>query len=163
MRITWLALLALTAGGVNAAKPDPAVYPNANTYREPGITAATGYAKVIREYCPGGGRGLIHFLNVDGNPIRIRKTWPTYLELRPGHHEFEMEFMGTASSIWGTWQGTGKVEADLQAGMTYIVRYLRTATDSFRVWVEGYDGFDAVDMHTVFCAQPEFADKRLHQ
>lgn len=163
MRILWLALLALTAGGVHAAKPDPSVYPNANIYRETAITASTGYAKVIREHCPGGGRGLIHFLDLDGQRIRIPKTWPTYLELAPGHRDFVMEFMGTASSIWGTWQGTGKTEADLEAGKTYVIRYRRTATDSFRVWVEAYDGYDAVDMHTVFCQQPEFADKRLHQ
>lgn len=146
-----------------AAKPDQAIYPNANTYREPASRSSPGYAKIIREYCPGGGRGLIHFLGLDGNSIRIRKTWPTYLEVAPGRRELEMEFMGTSTRIWDTWQGTGTASIEMEAGKSYIVRYQRMAADAFRTWIEPYPGFDTVDMHTVVCDQPPFPDTSLHQ
>lgn len=165
MRIIGFALLWMAVATVHAAKPDSAVYPNANSYRDPAISLAPqlGYAKVIREYCPGQGRGQIHFLEVDGRLIRIRKTWPTYLELAPGHHGLGMEFIGPATSIWGTWQGVGETSADFESGKAYVVRYQRTATDAFRVWIEAYDGFESVDMNTVSCKQPAYPDPRLHQ
>jgi hypothetical protein len=160
-----LCLLLISVGPAFAAKLDPAIYPNANIYRDPAMASSTraGFAKVIREYCPGFGRGLVHFLNVDGQLIRLRKTWPTYLELAPGQHHLEMEFQGTASSIWGTWQGIGEVNAEFEPGKTYVVRYQRTATDAFRVWVEQFEGFESVDMTTTMCKQSEFPDKGLHQ
>lgn len=163
MRYLGFGLLLCMSFSAHSAKPDPAVYPNPNIYRDPAIAGSGAYAKVIREYCPGGGRGLIHFLNVDGNLIRIRKTWPTYLELAPGRHRLEMEFIGTASDIWSTWNGTAEIATDFEPGKSYIVRYRRNATDSFSVWVEAYDGFETVDMSTVSCMQPDYPDKRLHQ
>ena len=165
MRASGFLLLMLLACPVEAAKLDSTIYPNANFYRDPAIAVnpSLGYSKVIREYCPGFGRGLIHFLNVDDQLIRIRKTWPTYLELAPGRRRIDMEFMGTASDIWGSWQGSAEVDADFAPGKTYVMRYQRVATDAFRVWVEEFDGFDAVSMATVTCKQPEYPDKSLHQ
>ena len=163
MRIIGLIGFLVLSAVAQAAKLDKAVYPNANIYLEPASRSTFGYAKVIREYCPGGGRGLIHFLGLDGNLIRIRKTWPTYLEVAPGQREFEMEYLGTSGSIWGTWEGTGKVSANLEVGKTYVIRYQRMATDAFRVWVEPYTGFEKVDMNTVFCEQSPFPDTSLHQ
>lgn len=163
MRFSGILCCAMLASSVQAAKPDPAIYPNANIYRDPSIDAASGYAKVIREYCPGFGRGLIHFLNLDGKLIRIRKTWPTYLELSPGEHRLGMEFIGTANDIWSTWNGEADVVANFESGKTYAVRYQRTATDRFRVWIEEYQGFESIDMATSLCEQSEFPDKGLHQ
>lgn len=163
MRYLGFGLLLCVSFSAHSAKPNPAVYPNANIYRDPAIAGSGVYAKVIREYCPGGGRGLIHFLNVDGNLIRIRKTWPTYLELAPGQHRLEMEFIGTASDIWSNWNGTAEIATDFEAGKSYIVRYRRNATDAFNVWIEAYDGFEAVDMGTISCGQLDYPDKSLHQ
>ncbi|MFZ5635631.1 MAG: hypothetical protein ACOY82_03495 [Pseudomonadota bacterium] len=120
---------------------------------------------MLREFCPGEGRGLIHFLEVDGRNIRIPRTWPTYLELAPGAHRLGMEFKGTASSIWATWEGPGEVSVELEAGKVYLVRYRRTAADAFRVWVEPLDGvsFESVDISTSICRQPPFPDPSLHR
>ncbi len=165
MRLIGLVILTFLVSSVVLAKPDRLVYPNSNSYRDPAIAndAAQGYVKVIREYCPGGGRGLIHFLNVDGKLIRIRGTWPTYLELAPGEHRLGMEFMGTATDIWSTWQGVAEVPFKFESGHAYVIRYHRTATDAFRVWVEEIEGFEVVNMATVLCEQAEFPDKGLHQ
>ena len=165
MRIPGLILLVTAASLAHAAKPDPAVYPNANIYRDPAIASASqaGFAKVIREFCPGQGRGQIHFLEVDGKLIRIRKTWPTYLELAPGQHRFGLEFMAPASDIWSSWNGNAEVSAELEAGKTYLVRYQRAAVDAFRVAITEYAGFASVDMSTQVCEQAPFPDPRVHQ
>jgi hypothetical protein len=151
----------------HAAKPDPAVYPNANIYRDPAIAHApqAGFAKVIREFCPGQGRGQIHFLELDGKLIRIRKTWPTYLELAPGQHRIGLEFMAPASDIWSSWNGKAEVTAELEAGKTYLVRYQRTAVDAFRTLITPFPDFDAVDQTTQICVQarPPMPESRVHQ
>ena len=165
MRRLAPALLLVAAGAARAAKPDPAVHPNANTYRDPAIVAApsAGYAKVLREHCPGAGRGLVHFLQVDGQSIRPRRTWPTYLELAPGEHTLGMEFIGTASNIWDRWEGRGNVRGEFEAGKAYIVRYQRTAADAFRVWIEPLPDFDLAGPATSTCRQDAFPDKAYHQ
>ena len=165
MRIPGVFLLLMAASAAYAAKPDPAVYPNANIYRDPAIAKApqAGFAKVIREFCPGMGRGQIHFLELDGQLIRIRKTWPTYLELAPGKHRFGLEFIGTASDVWSTWNGKADVTAELEAGKTYLVRYQRTAVDAFRTAITDFDGFDSVGLATAVCEQGPFPDTRVHQ
>jgi len=165
LRIPVVFLLLMAASVAYAAKPDPAVYPNANIYRDPAIAKApqAGFAKVIREFCPGMGRGQIHFLELDGQLIRIRKTWPTYLELAPGKHRFGLEFIGTASDVWSTWNGKADVSADLEAGKSYIVRYQRTAVDAFRTAITVFDGFDTVGLATSVCEQAPFPDVRVHQ
>lgn len=168
-RIACLSLMLVIAASaafqVRAARPDPAVYPTANHYRDPAIAASADgrYAKVLREFCPGGGRGLIHFLDVDGRPIRVKRTWPTYLELAPGARRLTLEFKGTASSVFASWEGVGDAEAVLEAGKVYLVRYERTATDRFRVWLEPADiAFDSADQQTSLCLQAPFADTSLH-
>ena len=153
----------LVAGAAHAAKPDPAVYPNANFYREPGsLQVPGGPAKLVREHCPGLGRGLIHFFGVDGTPIRIRGTWPTYLELAPGQRSVQMEFIGTGSGIFRQWRGQQALMAGLEAGKSYVVRYRRTATDVVAIWVEPLEGVDSVGVSTSVCFQPEYPDQRLH-
>jgi hypothetical protein len=165
MRWFVLPLLLVATGAAWAAKPDPAVYPNANTYRDPAIAAApsAGYAKVLREHCPGAGRGLVHFLEVDGQSIRPRRTWPTYLELAPGAHTLGMEFIGTASNLWDRWEGRGDVRGEFEAGKAYVVRYQRTAVDAFRVWLEPLPDFGSASMATPICRQDAFPDKAYHQ
>lgn len=162
-----LAALACAAFAAQAAKPDPAIYPSPNVYRDPALRAdpQAGFAKLVREFCPGEGRGLIHFLEVDGRNIRIRRTWPTYLELSPGSHRLSMEFKGPATSIWATWEGVGEVSAELEAGKVYLVRYRRTAKDAFRVWLEPLADmpFEAVGVSTSVCDQSPFPDPSLHQ
>ena len=156
MRISGLILLLAAVSSADAAKPDPAVYPNANIYRDPAIAKSpqAGFAKVIREFCPGQGRGQIHFLELDGRLIRISKTWPTYLELAPGQHRFGLEFMAPASDVWSSWNGKAEVTADLESGKTYLVRYQRTDVDAFRTQITPYPDFDAVDQTTQVCVQP---------
>ena len=168
-RIACMCLMLVAAASaafpVRAARPDPAVYPTANHYRDPAIAASADgrYAKVLREFCPGGGRGLIHFLDVDGHPIRVKRTWPTYLELAPGPHRLTMEFKGTASSVFAAWEGVGDAEAVLEPGKVYLVRYARTATDRFRVWLEPADiAFDSAGQQTNLCLQAPFPDPALH-
>lgn len=162
-----LSALACAAFVAQAAKPDPAIYPSPNVYRDPALRAdaRAGFAKLVREFCPGEGRGLIHFLEVDGRNIRVHRTWPTYLELAPGGHRLGMEFKGTASSFWATWEGMGEVSAELEAGKVYLVRYRRTAADAFRVWLEPLDDapFETVDVSTSVCRQSPFPDPSLHQ
>ena len=166
MRVA-LTALACVAFVAQAAKPDPAIYPSPNVYRDPALRADPqhGFAKLVREFCPGEGRGLIHFLEVDGRNIRIRRTWPTYLELAPGSHRLGMEFKGPATSIWATWDGVGNVAAELEAGKAYLVRYRRTAKDAFRVWLEPLAGipFETVGVSTSVCSQSPFPDPSLHQ
>ena len=159
-----LSIAILAAGVAAAAKPDPRVYPNANIYRDPAIAAMPGgYAKVLREFCPGGGRGLVHFLNLDGQLIRVPRTAPTYLELAPGTHRLGMEFIGTANNIWDSWQGVGEVSGMFEAGQAYIVRYQRTAVDAFRIWLEPVPDFDSAGLASQICQQDEFPDKAYHQ
>lgn len=163
-----LASAALAAACVaHAARPDPAIYPNANIYREPaaGALVPEGRARIIRESCPGGGRGLVHFLEVDGVNIRVRGTWPTYLELAPGKHVLDMEFKGPGSGPFGQWECDGNVELHAEAGRAYAVRYLRVGKDRFRVWVEAYAGepFESVGVSTAYCDHAPVADPRLHQ
>ncbi|WP_297799060.1 hypothetical protein [Arenimonas sp. GDDSR-1] len=165
MRILGFIFIVSAASLAHAAKPDPAVYPNPNIYRDPAIarTPGQGFAKVIREFCPGQGRGQIHFLEVDGQLIRIRKTWPTYLELAPGHHRLSLEFMAPASDIWSSWNGKADVSADIEAGKTYLIRYQRTAVDAFRVAIVPYPQFDGVGLSTQVCDQLPFPDVGVHQ
>lgn len=164
MRRAFTLLMIPVAGAALAAKPDSSVYPNANVYRDPAIAAGqVGYTKVLREFCPGGGRGLVHFLTLDGRPIRVPRTWPTYLELAPGPHRLGMEFIGTADNIWDSWQGSGEVSGELEAGKAYVVRYQRTAVDEFRVWLEPVPSFEDADMATTICHQAEFPDQAYHQ
>lgn len=163
--LLMLVAMVSAAFPLRAARPDPAVYPTANHYRDPAIAASADgrYAKVLREFCPGGGRGLIHFLEVDGHPIRAKRTWPTYLELAPGARRLTMAFKGTASSLFASWEGVGDAEAVLEAGKVYLVRYERTATDRFRVWLEPADiAFDVAGQQTSLCLQLPFADSSLH-
>lgn len=164
MRRALTLLMVPVAGAALAAKPDPSVYPNANVYRDPAIAAGDGgYAKVLREFCPGGGRGLVHFLTLDGQPIRVPRTWPTYLELAPGPHRLGMEYIGTADNIWDSWQGTGEASGEMEAGKAYVVRYQRTAADRFRVWLEPVPDAENAGMATTICLQAEFPDKAYHQ
>ncbi|MBN8261462.1 MAG: hypothetical protein J0L59_03980 [Xanthomonadales bacterium] len=152
---------------VHAAKPDPARHPTPNTYRGAGVgeLPPDGRAKVIREHCPGGGRGLVHFLEVDGQQIRVRGTWPTYLELAPGPHRLTMEFVGPDAGVRGTWKGDASVALDAVAGQVYVVRYRRVDIDGFRVWVEPFvaQGFAEVGVSTSYCDHPVYPDPRLHQ
>lgn len=165
MRIPGLILFVTAASLAHAAKPDPAVYPNPNIYRDPAIAKAphAGFAKVIREFCPGQGRGQIHFLEVDGQLIRIRKTWPTYLELSPGVHRFGLEFMAPSNDIWSSWNGKTELSAELEAGQTYLIRYQRTADDAFRAAVVPYKEFDTVGLSTQICDQLPFPDPKVYQ
>jgi hypothetical protein len=164
MRCLCLLLGALAAASAHAAKPDPAIYPNANIYLEPASRLDPGkVAKVVREYCPGLGRGLIHFFGVDGTPIRIRGTWPTYLELAPGPRTLQMEFIGPDTSIYRRWTGQHAIQANLEAGKAYVVRYRRTATDTFAVWVEPLQDAASTGFSTSVCHQAEYPDPSLHQ
>ncbi|MFY2764565.1 hypothetical protein [Arenimonas sp. MALMAid1274] len=138
-----------------AAPLDREIYPNASVYREPGVTAlpGNGLAKVIRESCPGQARGMIHFLNLDGRLIRVRKTWPIYLELAPGERSLEMEYLAPSSRGAGQWSGTVTVRASLQAGTAYVVRYRRTAEDGVKAWLEPLPDFAGVGQLTEVCFQ----------
>jgi hypothetical protein len=163
MRRLCLLVALLAAASAHAAKPGPALYPNANIYLEPASRQVPGnVAKLVREYCPGQGRGLIHFFGLDGTPIRIRGTWPTYLELAPGPRTLEMEFIGTDSSIYRRWTGKHAVQANLEAGKAYLVRYRRAATDLFTVWIEPLEDAASVGPATTLCLQPAYPDPRLH-
>ena len=157
-KLAALAACCLLPALAAAGRPDPAVYPNANVYRDPAIAAGGGFAKVIREFCPGGGRGLVHFRMLDGHDIRVPKTWPTYLEVAPGPHRLGMEFKGPAATMQAQWQGDGDITADLAPGRAYLVRYERTGVDAFRVWLEPYEeAFDRVGQATSVCRQGDLA------
>lgn len=166
-RAPLIASACAALGVAQAAKPDPALYPTPNTYRAPGVAMLPpeGRAKLIREHCPGGGRGLVHFLEVDGAGIRVRGTWPTYVELAPGPHRLLMECKGPAASLRGNWEGDAGITFDAEPGRAYVVRYLRTDVDRFRAWIEPYERvpFAEVGLATSHCDHPPYADPRLHK
>ena len=97
-------------------------------------------AEISREFCIGGGRGLIHFTALDGQRIGGAIGATAKLVVTPGRHTVEVLYLAPDSTIFARWEGAMRLTHDFEANSSYVLRYERTDIDRYRAWIEKWAG-----------------------
>ena len=115
---------------------------------------------IIKEFCPGKGRGLIHFDGYD------QTTFKSFQILKivasPGKHTIRAIFMAPGSRFDVQGEGSSSLEYEFEPGGSYLVRYRRTDPDHYVAWIEPLDAALAQSSNPI-CLEPPFEDSRYWQ
>ena len=122
-------------------------------------------AQVFREFCVGGGRGLIHFESLDGTNVQHNQVatggWPIKLVVMPGRHTVGVNYQAPDSSPFARWNGHTSLAHDFKAGKVYLLKYRRTSVDRYRAWFDILPLHGEVEATQVFCTYHDtFASAR---
>jgi hypothetical protein len=147
-------LLLLTPAILGLAACSSLSVPNTMEYVDP--LAGPDRAILVKEYCLGQGRGLVHFDGIDGNRFPAYKM--QRLQVQPGTRVVKLFYMAPGASFNVEAHGElMSVTHDFAPNGAYIVRYRRTDPKHYRMWIEPIDPARAQTPNTV-CLQPAFED-----
>jgi len=148
MRLIALSILATFSGIASSATPITHTDPNA------GQDAAT----VVKEFCIGQGRGLVHFEGIDETEFKRFKV--QRIVTSPGTHTIRVLYKAPGARFDIEGQGATNLTYEFAPGGTYIVRYRRTDPEHYKTWIEP---IDAAQAQTTICLAPPFDDPSYWQ
>ena len=149
-RLVAALVLATTSFSAFCGKPHVHVDP----------VAGENPATIVKEFCLGKGRGLIHFDGYDQakfKPLTVQK-----IVASPGKHAISVIFRAPGSRFDLEQEGSRTLEYEFAPGGSYLVRYRRTDPDHYVAWIEPLDLAQAQSPNPI-CLEPPFEDSRYWQ
>ena len=148
MRLAVLSILATFSGVASSATPITYTDPNA------GQDAAT----IVKEFCLGQGRGLVHFEGIDETKFKRLKVQK--IVASPGVHTIKVLYLAPGARFDVGGAGVTSLTFEFAQRGTYIVRYRRTDPAHYKTWIEP---IDATQAQAAVCLAPPFEDSRYWQ
>ena len=128
-----------------------------------GESTAGSQVRILREFCAGEGRGLIHFEEYNG--VKTYKTLGdrtniNLLTVPSGTATVKVLYMGPDSSLFREWQNTFEFQYNFEPGKTYLVRYKRETESTVAYELKDISNYQNVSENSRLCEHEGFSDKR---